>query len=135
MDFKLRVQRGIKIEVNDEGEYIIADINDMAFVDRFYSIADSMMNISEELEKPEIAGMEEKKRLEIMIDRTRDIMNDFDSLFGAEACRKVFGSGVVPAPFLFIDFFEGLMPVFEQYADARQKKISEKYSKNRKGRR
>ena len=59
-------------------------------------------------------------------------MSDIDNMFGENACKKVFGD-IIPNPYLIADFLDQLTPIAEQYMDARQKKISERYSRNRKG--
>ena len=59
-------------------------------------------------------------------------MSEIDKLFGVDACKKVF-CGAIPSAYAIADFFEQLIPIFDEYADIRQKKISEKYNRNRKG--
>ena len=55
-----------------------------------------------------------------------------DLLFGEGCCRKVFGN-IVPDDLLIMDFLEQLTPVIEDLGRERNKKLSGKYSRGRKG--
>lgn len=129
---EIRVSRGIVINVNDEGETITLNVDDQNFIDKFYSLINRLDEITQKMKSEEVKAKSEQEQVRIMLVETEDLMARIDSMFGAESCRKVFGD-IVPSPYLIADFFEQLTPVAEQYMDARQKKISEKYNSQRKG--
>lgn len=136
----LRVNTGAKrIEVNDAGEYIVLNFGDQSFPKRVF---DMMGRIKARTEQ---AAAEEKKIREENQDEEnrilalaefneglhRYVMQEVDGVFGPETCRKVFGD-IVPGIDLFEDFFNQLMPYFEDYAKERSAKMS-KYSAGRTG--
>lgn len=51
---------------------------------------------------------------------------------GEGCCRKVFGN-IVPDDLLIMDFLEQLTPAIEALGKERNKKLSTKYSRDRKG--
>ena len=101
---KIRVSRGIVIEVNDAGETITLNVEDTMFLDH----------------------------VTLMIERTKGRRARIDDIFGADTCRKVFGD-TVPGPYMIADFFDQLMPIAEKYMDERQKEIGKKYNRTRRG--
>lgn len=137
----IRVNTGaLKIEVNDNGEYIILHFEDHTFPNRYFSMLDRIQKRCDKAteEAKAIEGQYGKGtgkylRASFALDEElhRYIMAEVDSLFGAETCRKVFGD-IVPGVELFDDFISQLMPYFEQYAKERRAKIS-KYSAARTG--
>lgn len=129
---KIRVSRGIVIEVNDAGETITMNVEDHMFLDRFCNLLDELQKVADELDSEETKKMELRDRVSIMIDKTRLLMSHIDNMFGKECCRKVFGD-TVPGPYLIADFFDQLQPIAEKYMDKRQKEISKKYSRSRRG--
>lgn len=129
---QIRVNSGIVIEVNDNGDTISVNVEDQGFIDKFYGFYDRIEATSKEMDSPEIKAKGEREQLDIMISKTKEIMADIDNMFGENACKKVFGD-IIPNPYLIADFLDQLTPIAEQYMDARQKKISERYSRNRKG--
>lgn len=128
----LRVETGVTIEVNDAGEYIVARLDDNSFTDKFYDILDTMEKTSALLDEAEANGKDEREQLDIVTDRIKKVMQDIDNLFGADACKKVFGD-IVPSGYAIADFFDQLLPIFEDYANEKQQKILSKYSNKRKG--
>lgn len=127
---KIRVSTGVTIEVNDNGETIVARIDDANFVSGFYDLLDFMERTQNEIESTEHET--DREKLNFVTDKTQDIMSQIDLLFGADTCRKVFG-GTIPSAYAIADFFDQLLPIFEDYANERQRKISEKYNRSRKG--
>lgn len=127
---KIRVSTGVTIEVNDNGDTIVARIDDALFVNGFYDLLDSMEKTEKEIESA--SHETDREKLEFITEKTKDIMAQIDLLFGAETCKKVF-SGAIPSAYAIADFFDQLVPIFEEYADSRQKKIAERYNRNRKG--
>lgn len=138
---ELHVDNGIrKIKVNDDGEYIEVSVNDSTFFDRF---ADFLVWIgskekelgqfgedhkADDLKDPEVVREVVRKRTETY----RECCQRLDILFGEGCCRKVFGN-VVPDDVLIMDFLEQITPVMEELGRERNKKLSVKYSRNRKG--
>lgn len=130
MDGKIRVSSGVKkIEVNDQGEYIILPLSDDSFVSRFYKLLDEIKRTGEELAKspdtPDITTVDSIVELE------KSVRTKTDELFGAETCRKVFGD-VLPSMDLFVEFFGQLVPYFEEYKRERLAKMN-KYDAQRTG--
>lgn len=127
---KIRVSRGIVVEVNDEGETIRINAEDQMFVNRFYDLIERLEKTQKDME--EHKDKEEREQLSIMIEKTREIMDEIDGMFGYGACVKVFGD-IVPSVYLIADFFDQLIPIVTAYADDRQKQIEAKYNSHRKG--
>lgn len=137
----IRANTGVlKIEVNDDGEYITINTADQDFAVR---LMDTMEEFESELPKmtSEIAaldktGMDDKTKFREALRLTAGISRVFgekvDTIFGPNTCVKVFGT---PAPSVecFGEFFEQLMPYIQKSADERQKAIKAKYSAARKG--
>lgn len=129
---KIRVNTGVKIEVNDSGDVIVARLDDNQFISKFYDIVDVMENVSGYMKSEEMKGKEGREQLAAITEKTKDIMAEIDNLFGANSCKKVFGD-IVPSGYALADFFDQLIPIFEEFADERQKSISAKYNRSRKG--
>lgn len=130
MDGKIRVSSGVKkIEVNDQGEYILLPLSDDSFVSRFYKLLDEIKRTGEGLAKstdtPDITTVDSIVELE------KSVRAKTDELFGAETCRKVFGD-VLPSMDLFVEFFGLLVPYFEDYKQERLAKMN-KYDAHRTG--
>lgn len=131
---KISVSTGVKIEVNDEGDIIIARLNDNQFISKFYDIVDIMEKVSNHMNSEEMKAKDKREQLEAVNEMTKDIMTDIDRLFGQGSCCKVFGD-IIPSGYALADFFDQLIPIFEEFADERQKSISAKYNRTRKGQR
>lgn len=130
---KLRVSTGVKIEVNDDGDVIVARLNDNQFIEKFYDIVDTMEKVSAYIESEEVKAKESREQLAIVTEKTKDIMADIDNLFGVGSCEKVFGD-IIPSSYALADFFDQLVPIFEEFANEKQKSIADKYNRSRKGR-
>lgn len=128
----LRVETGVTIEVNDAGECIVARLDDNSFTDKFYDILDTMEKTSNLLDEANLNGKDEREQLAIVTERIKMVMQDIDNLFGVGACKKVFGD-IIPSGYAIADFFDQLLPIFEEYANEKQQKILSKYSNKRKG--
>jgi hypothetical protein len=74
----------------------------------------------------------DREALKIITEKTKILMSVIDDMFGEDACKKIFGN-IVPSGFAIAEFVEQLVPIFDNYTNTRQKKISGKYSRNRKG--
>ncbi len=137
----IRVNTGAKkIEVNDNGDYIVLNFADSSFVDRFFAMydrikqkADDAVPRAEEIDTKYQHGSEEYARAAAALYRAlhEDIMCEVDGFFGPGTCKKVFGD-IVPGIELYDDFFQQLMPYFEEYGKERAQRMS-KYSAARTG--
>lgn len=129
---KIRVNSGIVIEVNDNGDTITVNAEDQGFIDKFFELNELLENLTKKFKTVDMKEKSEREQLRVLTDTTKEIMAGIDSLFGENACKKVFGD-IVPNPYLIAEFFEQLTPIAKQYMDARQKKIAAKYGRQRKG--
>lgn len=129
---KIRVSRGVTIEVNDNGDTITMNADDQQFVEKFYGLIDKSDAIAKELGKKEMQQLSDHEQLKVVIVKIKELMKDIDVLFGTDSCKKIFGE-IVPHPYLIADFFEQLKPIVKKHVDARQRKIAEKYNNKRKG--
>ncbi len=137
----IRVSTAVKrIEVNDNGEYIVLNFSDSSLPERFFSMLDNIQKRSEDVkaqsvEISEKCGSESDAAVRAAASLYRefhqDIANEVDALFGPDTCRKVFGD-IVPGFELFDDFFTQLVPYFEEYGKERAARMS-KYSASRTG--
>ena len=132
-----------KVQVDEDGSYIIIPMGDNSFPERmivFSEEAESNYKLlyEKEVEFKELAkgkelensGIEElsKMRSEIFT----SIGKAFDKLLGEGSCMKVFGN-IAPSQDIMIDFMEQIEPLVKKYAIERQSEIEEKY--NKRGRR
>ena len=129
---KININTGVTIEVNDNGDTIVARIDDAVFIDQFHTFLDKVEEVSKEIES--LNTENDREALKIITEKTKKLMSVIDDLFGVDACKKIFGD-IVPSGFAIAEFVEQLIPIFNNYTNARQKKISDKYNGNRKGNR
>lgn len=137
----IRVNTGAKrIEVNDNGDYIVLDFSDNSLPDRFFSMIDRVQKHGDDCAKRlEEISTEQKEGSEGYVRATsallrkvhEEIMGEVDELFGTGTCKKVFGD-IVPGIELYDDFFTQLMPYFEQAGKERAQRMK-KYSAARTG--
>lgn len=129
---KIRVKTGIVIEVNDNGETILIDAENQMFLEKFYDLIEQLDDLKAKAEEESKNPMEYREFLKWNMGETRKVMEKIDELFGENACKKIFGD-IVPSVYALADFFIQLLPCTEQYANERQKRISSKYNRDRKG--
>ena len=139
----IRVNTGDKrIEVNDQGEFIILRFSDQSFPNRVFAMIDRVQAVADNAKAEEAALKEQcggdtdsftyMKALAEMNEKIhRSIMAEVDEVFGPETCRKVFGD-IVPDLTLFEDFFNQMLPFFETFGKERAEKLK-KYSASRMG--
>lgn len=137
----IRVKTGAKrIEVNDDGDYIVLDFSDNSFPDRFFTMVDRVqeranaaMPEAKKIEDEHEKGSEGYVRATAALWRKvhEDIMAEVDGFFGPGTCKKVFGD-IAPGIELYDDFFTQLIPYFEEAGKDRAQRMS-KYSANRTG--
>ena len=123
----IRVGSSIKkIEVNDEGGYILLPLSDNDFTVRFYRLLEDLQRSGE---KVDIIGTVEG--VEQIVEIEKSVKERVDALFGPDTCRKVFGD-ITPSLDLFVEFFGALLPFFEAYKEERMRRMG-KYAADRTG--
>lgn len=137
----IRVATGAKrIEVNDDGDYIVLDFSDNSFPDRFFAMVDRVQaRANEAVPEAEKIDAQHEKGSEGYVRATaalwrkvhEGIMEEIDGFFGPDTCKKVFGD-IVPGIELYEDFFSQLAPYFKQAGKERAQRMS-KYSAARTG--
>lgn len=137
----IRVATGAKrIEVNDNGDYIVLNFGDNSFPDRFFAMVDRVQERAnkavpeaEKIDAQHEKGSEGYMRATAALWRKvhEEIMDEIDKFFGPGTCKKVFGD-IVPGIELYEDFFSQLTPYFEQAGKERAQRMS-KYSAARTG--
>lgn len=130
----------VKIDVNEDGEYITLNFGDHEFVNKFYGLQDKVQAMSAQMSAEEAEAREKHKDnpleqskavADISLKFHKQIKEDIDAIFGKDTCRKVFGD-IVPWIDLYIDFFDQLTPYFERFAKDRAGRVS-KYNPARTG--
>ena len=138
----IRIDTGAKrIEVNDNGEYIVLNFADQSFPPRFYNMLEDFKrkqedfkNRAEKIDSDQTLSEDERNEsgFQLNMEIHSYFREQVDKLLGSETCRKVFGD-IIPSYELFAEFFEKLTPFFEEYAKDREKKIAKKYNPSRSG--
>lgn len=136
---KIRIQRNIRrIEVNDDGEFIVLDFDDLNLPYRYYGMLKKLeidrvkfsKRFSESLE-----GKTASECSEELIEAERELNIYFrdaiDEVFGEGTCRKVYGD-ILPSLEMHLHFFDALRPFFEDELKRRREKMN-KYSAKRRG--
>lgn len=136
---KIRIARNIKrIEVNDNGEFITLDFDDLNLPYRYYGMI-------KRLEKDRVKfaqELQEKLRDKTGMDSAEELVNAerelniyfrdaIDEVFGEGTCRKVYGD-ILPSIDMHLQFFDAIRPYFEEEAQRRRQKMN-KYSAKRSG--
>ena len=136
---KIRIQRNVKrIEVNDNGEFITLDFDDLNLPYRYYGMLKKLerdrVKFSAELAK-KLKGKPSSICTEELVNAERELNIYFrdavDEVFGEGTCRKVYGD-ILPSLEMHMQFFDLLRPYFEEEAKRRQERMS-KYSARRMG--
>lgn len=136
---KIRIQRNVKhIEVNDNGEFITLDFDDLNLPYRYYGMlkkfekdrAKFTNELAQKLKgKPSSVCAEELVEAEQQLNiYFRDAV---DEVFGEGTCRKVYGD-ILPSIEMHMQFFDALRPYFKEEAKRRQARMN-KYSARRMG--
>lgn len=136
---KLHIARNIKkIEVNDDGEFITLNFDDLELPYRYYGMLrrfeQDRVKFTNELakklkNKPSSICTEELVEAEYNLNiYFRDAV---DEIFGEGTCRKVYGD-ILPSFEMHMQFFDALRPYFEEEAKRRQEKMN-KYNAKRSG--
>jgi len=143
-NLKISVVRGEKrIEVNDQGEYIILPLGDQAFMSGLIGLVQSFkgMESSYQAGFDKINAMPTSTEAE-QIDKCAaackfntevcdELREKVDSLFKDEVCRKVFGP-ITPGLYEFAQFFNQLAPFVQKAQEERFahiRKYTDRYHK------
>lgn len=146
----IRVDNGVRrIGVNDDGEYIELSINDVQLTERFAGLLQWFDKKSAEIDEAgnklaekygadatveDESGFNADMVVDIATLRTavyKECCERIDGVFGADACRKIFGN-VLPDDVLLMEFFDQIAPVLEKLAAERGEKIKLKYQRGKK---
>ena len=132
----IRVNTGAKkIEVNDDGEYIVLNFADQDFpvkfaklVEYFETESPKLIEKAKEINELDVTEAERVvAEAEFNLSFHLDMKRRIDALFGSDTCRKVFGD-ITPAFYLYGEFFEQIAPFFTEYAAQRDKLLKSKYA-------
>lgn len=136
---KIRLQRNIKrIEVNDNGDVLELDFDDLNLPYKFYGMVkkfeEDRKKFTEELAEKFKDGLDDNN-MDALIEAERKLnvyMRDaIDEVFGEGTCRKVYGD-ILPSWEMHMQFFDELRPYFDEEAKRRQQRMN-KYSARRMG--
>lgn len=136
---KIRIQRNVKrIEVNDNGDILELDFDDLNLPYNFYAMMKNFETDRVEFTKAlaeKIKGKSDKETVDAFVEAERElnvyVRDAIDKVFGEGTCRKVYGD-ILPSVEMHMRFFEALRPYFEEEAKRRQEKMN-KYSARRMG--
>lgn len=136
---RIRIQRNVKrIEVNDNGDTIELNFDDLNLPYRFYAMLKDLEKNREKFTKgftEKIKDMSDEESVDAFVQAERELneyMRDaVDAVFGEGTCRKVYGD-ILPSVEMHMQFFDALRPYFEEEAQRRQQKMN-KYSARRMG--
>lgn len=132
----IRINSGnLKIEVNDDGEYIILPLGSEKFIQSFYKMMDDLRKKTEtaanELKASDESPESILNELDQVVSVSDSLFEQTEQLFGEGTCRKVFGEtrpGIIP----MIEFFDALLPFIEDYQKERASRLN-KYDAARTG--
>ena len=119
----IRVNTGnLKIEVNDNGDYIVIR-KDMGFINKIVNFSDGLSDLQREFnEKSKLINEDDINAMQALLYDTHKQLHDaLDIIFGKDTCKKVFGDGevdVIPTLDQVADFCEQLTPYIQQIAQS-----------------
>ena len=137
----LRVEKKniYQIEVNDKGEYIEFDVEDIGLRARCYKALDKIKEIEKEYKEKAKKVKSFKDSAILEADMFEELRNAMDDFLGKGACQKIFGDRNYAE--MFNDLLEELTKPREELggkshfdmikisADATNKKVMDKYKK------
>lgn len=132
----IRINSGTKkIEVNDEGDYILLPLADDKFIKSFYKMLDDVKKKTEtavsELPSEDESDETILGAMDEVIGVGDCLFEQTERLFGDGTCRKVFGE-IRPGVTLFMEFFNAIIPFIEEYQQERDSRLN-KYGAGRTG--
>ena len=120
----IRVNSGnIKVEVNDNGDFIVLR-KDMNFINKVNNFINCLDDVKANYDS-KIKAIDENdpsyedKVIDCLYDLHKELHDGIDFLFGTDTCKKVFGEGVedvIPTFDGVIDFFEQISPYISKLA-------------------
>lgn len=120
----IRVNSGnIKVEVNDNGDFIILR-KDMNFINKVNNFINGLDDVKAEYDN-KVKDIDENdpgyedKVIDCIYCLHKELHDGIDFLFGNDTCKKVFGEGVedvIPTFDGVIDFFEQISPYITKLA-------------------
>lgn len=127
----IRVNSGAKkIEVNDNGEYILLPLGSDSFIRDFYNLMKYIKGESEKFQENGIDDITEES-IDSIVGISDTVFEKVEKLLGDGTCQKVFGD-CKPGIGMFMEFFDALVPFIEEYQEAQNAKLS-KYNAGRTG--
>lgn len=134
MSDSIRVQRPVKkIEVNDSGEYITLDLYDIGFMGSVLGLIKEFEDGAKSLSaQAEAASRESVYEIRELARKSEEecgkLAARIDEVFGADACRNIFGERT-PGIYELADFFGQIGELIKKYRDERIEKYKGKYAK------
>lgn len=133
----------LKIEVNDNGDFIEISVWDKGLQKRLAGFVQKM----KELQKDAVAKEQEIKNLtaenynedEVIAllqydaELSEVLAQEIDKVFGVGTSDKVFGVGVLPTLDTVTDFLNQLLPIVQEAMARRKNNINNKYGAHRRG--
>ena len=137
----LRVERQAKkIQVNDQGEYIVLNLDDQQFLPELLGLMNDFKGIAEKNENRarEIDEMPDGTDKEYMakaeksaafnLEVCEELKQRVDQTFHDDVCRKVFGD-IVPSIAAFAEFFDQLGELIKKFTEERRVAQNERVAK------
>lgn len=132
MENKIRINSSTKkINVNDEGEFILLPLADDSFVLGFYKLMDYVQDSARRIPGLTEDAAGNVDAVEQIVELEKETRAKVEALFGEGTCRKVFGD-ILPSMDLFVEFFGSVVPFLEEYKQERVKRMG-KYDAGRTG--
>ena len=141
MSASLRVERQAKkIQVNDQGEYIVLNLDDQQFLPALLELMNDFKNLAEKNEARirEIEEMPDGTEKEYMtkvevsaafnLEVCKELKQRIDQTFRDDVCRKVFGD-IVPSVTAFAEFFDQLGELIQRFTEERRTVQNERVAK------
>ena len=124
----IRINTGtVKIEVNDDGEFIVLPLGDDTFIRRFYDLLEKAEAKAGDIDE----NQDVVSQLDAIIAFDKEMVAAIDDLIGRDTCRKVFGD-ILPGAELFLVFLAELAPYIEKHRETVDSRIN-KYNPQRTG--
>lgn len=129
---QIRISKGIEVGVNDNGDSILLNVEDMNFAKRFAELIDKAEEIEKEI-SADINEDDSEAIVDFELGKMKLIMAEIDKFIGEGTCEKVFGADVIPTIYAVIDFFGQIIPIVTKYVSDRDAKLMKEYDPNRRG--
>ncbi len=132
-DMRISISSSVKkIEVNDQGEYILLPLGDQVFISGLLNLMRKFSESADEVEKAFRTAGEDagsvSEAVALNLNTCEGIKTEVDALFKDEVCKKVFGD-IVPSLTAFSEFFDKLAPFVKKYSDEKARETRERIKK------